>query len=46
MNPISLLTSATLDRIIADPLAHRLYFRLTEEASRLLKKSLVSEVGL
>ncbi|HYZ43121.1 MAG TPA: ketopantoate reductase C-terminal domain-containing protein, partial [Stellaceae bacterium] len=35
MNPISLLTAATLDRIIADPLAHDLCFRMMEEASRI-----------
>ena len=35
MNPISLLTAATLDRIIADPLAHTLCFRMMEEASRI-----------
>jgi 2-dehydropantoate 2-reductase len=35
MNPISLLTAATLDRIIADPLAHRLCFCMMEEASRI-----------
>jgi 2-dehydropantoate 2-reductase len=32
MNPISLLTAATLDRIIADPLAHTLCCRMMEEA--------------
>ena len=35
MNPISFLTAATLDRIIADPLAHRLCFRMMEEAGRI-----------
>jgi 2-dehydropantoate 2-reductase len=35
MNPISLLTAATLDRIIADPLAHELCFRMMEEAGRI-----------
>src|SRR5271155_5602289 len=35
MNPISLLTAATLDRIIADPLAHTLCFRMMEEAGRI-----------
>ena len=35
MNPISLLTAATLDRIIADPLAHELCLRMMEEASRI-----------
>ena len=35
MNPISLLTAATLDRIIADPLAHKLCFRMMEEAGRI-----------
>jgi 2-dehydropantoate 2-reductase len=35
MNPISLLTAATLDRIIADPLAHTLCFRMMEEASQI-----------
>ena len=35
MNPISLLTAATLDRIIADPLAHKLCFRMMEEAARI-----------
>ena len=35
MNPISLLTAATLDRIIADPLAHTLCFRMTQEAARI-----------
>jgi 2-dehydropantoate 2-reductase len=34
-NPISLLTAATLDRIIADPLAHKLCFRMMEEAARI-----------
>ena len=35
MNPISFLTAATLDRIIADPLAHKLCFRMMEEAGRI-----------
>lgn len=35
MNPISLLTAATLDRIIADPLTHTLSFRMMEEAGRI-----------
>ncbi|HEX4615163.1 MAG TPA: ketopantoate reductase C-terminal domain-containing protein, partial [Stellaceae bacterium] len=35
MNPISLLTAATLDRIIADPLPHELCFRMMEEAGRI-----------
>jgi 2-dehydropantoate 2-reductase len=35
MNPISLLTGATLDRIIADPLAHALCFHMMEEARRI-----------
>ena len=35
MNPISLLTLATLDRIIADPLAHKLCLRMMEEAGRI-----------
>ena len=35
MNPISLLTAATLDRIIADPLAHKLCSRMMEEAGRI-----------
>jgi 2-dehydropantoate 2-reductase len=35
MNPISLLTAATLDRIIADPLAHTLCARMMEEAGRI-----------
>jgi 2-dehydropantoate 2-reductase len=35
MNPVSLLTAATLDRIIADPLAHTLCFRMMEEAGRI-----------
>jgi 2-dehydropantoate 2-reductase len=35
MNPISLLTAATLDRIIADPLAHTLCFHMMEEAGRI-----------
>jgi 2-dehydropantoate 2-reductase len=35
MNPISLLTAATLDRIIADPLAHKLCSRMMEEAARI-----------
>ena len=35
MNPISLLTAATLDRIIADPLGHKLCFRMMEEAGRI-----------
>jgi 2-dehydropantoate 2-reductase len=35
MNPISLLTAATLDRIIADPLAHTLCSRMMEEAGRI-----------
>ena len=34
-NPISLLTAATLDRIIADPLAHALCIRMMEEAGRI-----------
>jgi 2-dehydropantoate 2-reductase len=34
-NPISLLTAATLDRIIADPLAHALCVRMMEEAARI-----------
>jgi 2-dehydropantoate 2-reductase len=34
-NPISLLTAATLDRIIADPLARALCFRMMEEAGRI-----------
>ena len=39
MNPISLLTAATLDRIITDPLAHTLCFRMMEEAGGLAKRS-------
>jgi 2-dehydropantoate 2-reductase len=35
MNPISLLTAATLDRIIADPLTHTLCLRMMEEAGRI-----------
>jgi 2-dehydropantoate 2-reductase len=35
MNPISLLTGATLDRIVADPLAHTLCSRMMEEAGRI-----------
>jgi 2-dehydropantoate 2-reductase len=35
MNPISLLTTATLDRIVADPLARTLCFRMMEEAKRI-----------
>ena len=35
MNPISLLSAATLDRIIADPLTHKLCFRMMEEAGRI-----------
>jgi 2-dehydropantoate 2-reductase len=35
MNPISLLTAATLDRIIADPLVYTLCFRMMEEAGRI-----------
>jgi 2-dehydropantoate 2-reductase len=35
MNPISLLTAATLDRIIAGQLAHTFRFRMMEEASRI-----------
>jgi 2-dehydropantoate 2-reductase len=35
MNQISLLTAATFDRIIADPLAHTLCFRMMEEAGRI-----------
>jgi 2-dehydropantoate 2-reductase len=34
MNPISLLTEATCDRIIDDPLAHDLAKRMMEEAAR------------
>ena len=34
-NPISLLTAATLDRIIADPLVHALCIRMMEEAGRI-----------
>jgi 2-dehydropantoate 2-reductase len=34
-NPISLLTAATLDRIIADPLAHALCARMMEEAGQI-----------
>jgi 2-dehydropantoate 2-reductase len=34
-NPISLLTAATLDRIIALPLARMLCFRMMEEAGRI-----------
>ena len=35
MNPLSLLTAATLDRIIADPLAYMLCFRMMEEVGRI-----------
>jgi 2-dehydropantoate 2-reductase len=35
LNPISLLTAATADRIIDDPLAHRLCVAMMEEAARL-----------
>ena len=35
MNPISLLTAATLDRIIADPLTHTLCARMMEEAGQI-----------
>jgi 2-dehydropantoate 2-reductase len=35
MNPVSLLTAATLDRIIADPLAHALCSRMMEEGGRI-----------
>ena len=35
MNPISLLTAASLDRIIADPQAHELCSRMMEEAARI-----------
>jgi 2-dehydropantoate 2-reductase len=35
MNPVSLLTGATLDRIITDPLAHTLCRRMMEEARRI-----------
>jgi 2-dehydropantoate 2-reductase len=34
-NPISLLTEATLDRIIDDPLVHQLCLRIMEEARRI-----------
>jgi 2-dehydropantoate 2-reductase len=35
MNPISLLTSATSDRIIDDPLVRRLCVSMMEEAARI-----------
>lgn len=34
-NPISLLTAATLDRIIDEPLVHTLCVRMMEEAKRI-----------